>query len=249
MGRFVHEAIAVDPDTSDVYETEDAGTAGLYRFIPHEKQVLFKGGRLQMVKVLGRPDLRKGCRMGETLDAEWVDIRDPHRGHSPGTKDKHGVFQQGKDQGATTFGRLEGCWYGNGVVYFVSTSGGDTGNGQIWQYDPKASQVKLVFESPDAKVLDSPDNIAISPRGGIVLCEDGDYVPQRLHGLTRDGRIFPFAANNIVLRGERNGIKGDFRTEEWAGATFSSDGKWLFVNIQTPGLTFAITGPWEDGLL
>ena len=36
---------------------------------------------------------------------------------------------------------------------------------------------------------------------------------------------------------------------EWAGACYSPDGKWLFVNIQTPGITFAITGPWWQGPL
>ena len=35
---------------------------------------------------------------------------------------------------------------------------------------------------------------------------------------------------------------------EFTGPTFSDDGKVLFVNMQTPGLTFAITGPWEKYL-
>jgi hypothetical protein len=26
-----------------------------------------------------------------------------------------------------------------------------------------------------------------------------------------------------------------------------ADGKWMFVNLQIPGLTLAITGPWESG--
>ena len=29
-------------------------------------------------------------------------------------------------------------------------------------------------------------------------------------------------------------------------ATFSPDGRWLFANLQMPGLTVAITGPWEE---
>jgi secreted PhoX family phosphatase len=58
-----------------------------------------------------------------------------------------------------------------------------------------------------------------------------------------------FAQNNVVLQGEKNGFKGDFRNKEWAGACFSPDGQWLFVNAQTPGITFAITGPWEQTLL
>ncbi len=50
---------------------------------------------------------------------------------------------------------------------------------------------------------------------------------------------------NVQLSGERNGLKGDFRRSEWAGATHSPDGKWLFVNNQVPGITFAITGDWQ----
>ena len=68
-------------------------------------------------------------------------------------------------------------------------------------------------------------------------------------GLTPDGKIFRFASNNVVLAGERNGLEGDFRDSEFAGATFSPDGQWLFVNVQTPGITFAITGPWGEGLI
>jgi secreted PhoX family phosphatase len=42
---------------------------------------------------------------------------------------------------------------------------------------------------------------------------------------------------------------GNYRQSEWAGACYSPDGRWLFVNIQTPGVTFAITGPWGHGPL
>ena len=61
------------------------------------------------------------------------------------------------------------------------------------------------------------------------------------------GEIFPFAKNNVVVDGERNGIRGDFRNSEFAGATYSPDGRWLFVNVQNPGITFAVTGPWVGG--
>lgn len=249
MGRFIHEAVAVDPETGYVYETEDRGEAGLYRFIPTEPGNLAAGGRLQMLKVPGRLDLRRGCRAGETLDVQWVDIADPTRRHTPELHDAAGVFNQGKTQGATTFARLEGCWWGNGRVYFDATSGGDQGLGQIWQLDPRNQRLELVFESPSAAVLDSPDNLAVSPRGGIALCEDGKANPMRLQGLTPEGQLFPFAANHCLLRGERNGLRGDFRGTEWAGVTFSPDGQWLFANLQNPGITLAITGPWGEGLL
>jgi secreted PhoX family phosphatase len=127
----------------------------------------------------------------------------------------------------------------------VSTSGG-IGQGQIWEYDPSAETIRLLFQSPGSAVLNAPDNITVSPRGGLVLCEDGNGL-EFMHGLTVEGEIFPFAQNNIVLNGERNGFVGDFRGSEWAGACYSPDGKWLFANIQSPGLTVAITGPWMSG--
>jgi secreted PhoX family phosphatase len=120
--------------------------------------------------------------------------------------------------------------------------------GQVWELDIKAQQVRVVYQSPGEGTLNMPDNITVSPRGGLVLCEDGTANPC-VHGLTRDGRIFRFVRNNVVLTGERNGIKGDFRNREFAGATFSPDGEWLFLNIQSPGITLAITGPWQKGLV
>jgi uncharacterized protein len=118
----------------------------------------------------------------------------------------------------------------------------------VWEYDPAAEIIRLVFQSPGADVLNMPDNITVSPRGGLVLCEDGAGL-EYLHGLTVNGEIFRFAQNNVVLNGERNGITGDFTTLEWAGACYSPDGHWLFVNIQSPGISFAITGPWMSGAL
>jgi secreted PhoX family phosphatase len=109
-----------------------------------------------------------------------------------------------------------------------------------------------VFASPSADVLNAPDNVTVSPRGGIVLCEDGSG-REYLHGLTPDGEIFRFAENNIFLPPEfqaSKGYSGDFTGSEWAGATFEPKaGNWLFVNIQSPGVTFAITGPWSRGAL
>ncbi len=249
MGRFVHEALAIDPATGMIYETEDRGTAGFYRFTPNQYGKLAAGGRLQMMKVFGADDLRGGFEPGRTFDVAWVEIDEPTLAHSTSGNDALGVQMQGRRQGAAIFARLEGCWYGEGSIYVVSTSGGAAKSGQVWQYIPGEEKLRLIFESPGADVLDSPDNITVSPRGGILLCEDGDIVPHRLHGLTPDGGLFTLASNNIVLKGEVHDIKGDFRAQEWAGATFSPDGNWLFVNIQKPGVTFAITGPWEAGVL
>ncbi len=252
LGRFVHEAVAVDPAHGIVYLTEDHGTAGFYRFVPRTPGRLAEGGALEMLAVDGRPrfDTRRGQRPGMKLPVHWVPIRDPERPHrDPRLGDAQGVSSQGFEQGAAIFARLEGAWYGGGFVYFDATSGGNAGSGQVWEYSPAQTELRLVFESPGPSVLNKPDNLTVSPRGGIAICEDGSDQTQRIHGLTRDGQLFPFVRNNLVLKGERHGYRGDFRDREFTGVTFSPDGRWLFFNIQSPGITFALTGPWEDGKL
>jgi secreted PhoX family phosphatase len=247
MGRFSHEALAVDPATGYVYETEDAGNSGFYRFVPNTPGQMGDGGALFALKVPGVNVANLGANLpnGVTYNVEWVPIATPD---APGAIPGDFVWQQGRALGAARFARLEGCWYGNDQkIYVVSTSGG-IGQGQIWVYDPAAETIRLLFQSPSAAVLNAPDNICVSPRGGLVLCEDGGG-EEFLHGLTVEGEIFPFAKNNAVLNGERNGIVGDFRGSEWAGACYSPDGKWLFASLQSPGITFAITGPWMSGAL
>jgi secreted PhoX family phosphatase len=246
MGRFVHEAVALDPRTGIVYLTEDQGTAGFYRFIPTRPGLLGAGGRLEMLAIDGQPryDTRSGQRTGMTYPARWVEIDDPDPSDGlPGA-----VYQQGLAKGAATFARLEGAWWGDESVYFHATSGGDRKLGQVWRYRPNVGangEVLLVFESPSPEVLNAPDNITCSPRGGVVLCEDAAGTCH-LRGLTREGEVFPFAQNILNER-------------EFAGACYSPDGRVLFVNIQGVGrlntdpkllgMTFAIWGPWERGAL
>ena len=249
MGRFVHEAVAVDPATGIVYETEDAEVAGFYRFTPRVNGVLAAGGKLEMLAIDRQPayDTRRAQRTDVLLPVKWVPIDDPDKAHDTvsGT-DGRGVFMQGLRQGGAAFARLEGATYGGGRIYITSTSGGDAGYGQVWEFDPTQQTLRLVFESPGADSLNMPDNIRMSPRGGLVLCEDGTTIPS-IQGLTLDGQLFRFAQNGAILNGERNGLRGDFRASEFTGVCFSPDGKWLFANMQRPGITFAITGPWVNG--
>jgi secreted PhoX family phosphatase len=123
----------------------------------------------------------------------------------------------------------------------------------VFEYDPATETMTVLFASPDGSVLNNPDNICVSPRGGIVLCEDGDS-GEYLHGLTQDGVIFPFALNQVVI--PQGGVPGksvppgNYSGSEWCGSVFDTrNGNWLFANAQSPGITFAITGPWRTGSL
>jgi secreted PhoX family phosphatase len=242
--------------------------SGFYRYLPDEhpmlRRRLVNRGRLQMLAVAGTPqaDLAAAQPDGATYRVQWVDIEDPNPSfpYTPGepapTTNNQAISyvgDQGRAQGAAWFSRLEGAAYDRGVVYFCATQGGgpaepgssDTvggfgnGSGQVWAYDTFSGQLRLVFQSPGAAVLDFPDNVTTSKRGTLVLCEDssGDNY---LRGLTRQGSLFDIALNRLV------GASGSPRYgDEFAGATFSPNGSTLFVNIQASrGMTFAIWGPW-----
>ena len=282
MGFMDHEAAAVDPKTGFVYLTEDNGPrCGFYRFRPHRRPrrpgALEQGGVLEMLKVVGidNADLRSVAQ-GDSFEVEWVEIPEPNAdpegfaspdpGFPPieGTG-RSGPFLQGEAAGGAVFRRGEGCWYQRDVIYFVDTSGGIAQRGSVFALELPEEPVngfgrlQAIFVSPDEETADNPDNITLSPRGGIVLCEDGGgqvvggerTFGARLIGINRRGESFVFAENNMLLESAVEGKPfiqpEDYRGREFAGATFAPFGRLLFVNIQTPGVTFAIEGPWWRG--
>lgn len=251
MGRFSHEAAAIDPLSGDVYLTEDRGDSLFYRFVPNSPDTLAAGGTLWALRLKDWPNsvnTAKGFKslLNQPLAADWVQITQP----DPETDT---VRTEGRIAGAATFSRGEGAWYGNGHIYFVSTNGGEVGRGQVWAYDPGANTLTLVFEAIPANelgysdpswtaesvanngghVLAAPDNITVGPDGRIYVCEDGSGI-EKVVGINHAGEVFE------VIRNELN-------DSEFAGACFSHDGRFMFVNLQTPGLTCVVRGQWRMG--
>ncbi len=266
-GRFAHEAVAVDPTTGIIYQTEDdfAYWSGFYRYIPPNNPFRDKriedGGQLQVLGVVppgeSEPmvtNLSNDQEVGVTYRTAWIDIEDPDPDFPQGIANDPAsrvVFQEGESKGAAQFSRLEGITYFNGRFFLVSTEGGGPfpggngssgfgdGFGQVWVYDARAETLTLFFESPGRDILDMPDNVTVSPRRkSLLLCEDSSG-QNFLRGLSRDGLIFDFALNAFPGR----------ESDEFAGDTFSPDTRTLFVNLQSTGVTFAIWGPWERGIL
>lgn len=244
MGRFEHEAVAVDRKTGVVYMTEDMSSSGLYRFLPKTYGKLANGGVLQMLAAAEKPefDTRTGQPANAEYPVKWVTIDDP----DPESADvnRSAVHEQGLKKGGARFARLEGCEIdAKGRVYFAATSGGNSKAGQIWMYEPTGrdeGRLRLLFESPNKDVLFMPDNICLMPNSArLMICEDGDYdgleSKNYLRILTADGRIANFAAN----------VSEKFPRSEFAGSVFSPDGKTMFVNLQTAGVTLAIWGDWS----
>lgn len=247
MGRFRHEAIAVDPKSGVVFQTEDRDDGAIYRFIPNVPGKLQQGGRLQALIIateLSR-DTRNWpettpegdvIKPGKAYHVDWVDITDVE---SPEDDLRH----QARRKNAATFARGEGMWYGNGGVYFACTNGGREKLGQIWKYTPSPYEghaeekeipgtLELFIEPNDHSLCQNADNITIAPWGDLIICEDGSG-SDRLLGITPQG--------NAYLLGENKVSSG-----ELCGCCFSPDGQTLFFNMQAEGLTIAITGPWQN---
>lgn len=251
MGRFVHEAAAVDPSTGIVYMTEDSGDGLFYRFLPNSPAGrLAQGGRLQALAVRGTsgavmsnwPDAgASAVRLapGESVEVEWITLEDVQAPNND-------LRIRGRAAGAAIFSRGEGLAFafeGRGrAVYFACTSGGAAKKGQIWKYIPAEAEgtrdeeaapgrLELFVESTGEAHFDYADNIVASPGGDIVMCEDGDG-DNYLRGVTQTGNVYSIG---------RNALPGQ---SEFCGACFSPDGSTMFVNIQNPGITLAIQGDW-----
>ncbi|NIM58864.1 MAG: DUF839 domain-containing protein [Candidatus Aminicenantes bacterium] len=241
MGHFVHEGVAVEPDRSIAYQTEDQKDGLFYRFISNKAKRLSEGGRLQCLAVVDMPQFntrnwdKQRISPGEILTVHWVDLDDVD-------PDQDNLRYQGYKKGAAIFARGEGLCISDGVVYFGCTIGGQTGTGQIWRYvlspfegtdreNESPGKLELFIELNDKKTLKNPDQLTMAPWDDLLVCEDGEG-EQYMLGITPKRKVYRFARNALDI-------------SEFSGTSFSPDGSTMFLNNLKSGLTFAITGPWK----
>lgn len=294
MGRFIHEAVAVDPATGVVYETEDnRNIAAFFRYVPADTSgavgSLHHGGTLQAARIKtlvrqARPSTLAQANdqgllnpdIGDEYELEWVNIADPDAdpvvvAGQPGGVSlgfAAGPTHQALTQGCARMSRGEGIWYSAGKMFIVDTAAGVNGSGSVgngegavWELTLATMRLRAIFVSGHQTAGNNPDNVTVSPRGGVVLCEDGGGSTDafgtgaRLLGLNPAGEAYIFCKNNVNLSAQQVAGAGktvgaaDHRGSEFCGATFDPTGRVLFANIQTPGITVAITGPWNKGNL
>ena len=257
MGRFEHEAAAVDPESGIVYLTEDRHRSLFYRYLPNTPGQLADGGQLQALAFVDgdRFDTRNWSRepnveLNKWYDTRWVDL-----------EDVDGIANdlrlRGGEAGAAMFARGEGLCFADGSAFITSTIGGPHKMGQVFEYrlspvegqkeeSAKRGRIRLLAECSFSSVMRRVDNLTMSPWGDLVICEDYSTPVDAFFGvsgrrpdeehdglacLTPDGQQYRLARNALS-------------TSELAGVCFSPDGKTLFVNIQDEGLTVAINGPF-----
>ena len=197
-------------------------------------------------------------QLGRPFKVKWVEVPDRDATEVD-------VREQFADGEVTRGRKFEGVWGTTEGVYVVNSYALEKGedlpadavphSGMVWFYNYADETIQLVNYFPYQEYVhdeafepaypdlyfDSPDNVTVTPWGSLVLAEDGVGASHVLSSLP-GGPTYAIARNMINI--------GDEAPEysEFTGPTFSADGKVLYVNIQDPGLTLAITGPWETYL-
>ncbi len=267
FGRYAHEALAIDNDLNHVYLSEDASSpnglfyrwaapAGVRLRAGIADQLSDNAGTLAAMAILMDdgsvlPDVAylTSAQLGRPFPVRWVP-----------TVDRDGQTQSVRKQfadGVVTRGKkFEGVWGTDDGVYVVNSFAFNTADlpadavkhdGMVWFYSYADETITLVTYFPhqqtavdgtkakfDDLTFDGPDNVTVTPWGTLVLAEDGAGASHVLSSV-------PGGPSYAIARNQLN-------DSEFTGPTFSDDGRTLFVNIQTPGITLAITGPWETYL-
>jgi secreted PhoX family phosphatase len=165
LGRFRHEAAAVDPGRKIVYLTEDEPDGCFYRFRYEKPNKLIRG-------------VLEAATVGAGGAVSWTAVPDP-KGTPVATR--HQVA------GATVFDGSEGAWFGDGVVHFTTK-----GTNQVWAYDGATDTIAVVYDvkTSCSPVLRGVDNVTGTPGGDIYIAEDGGDMQLVLLGY--DGSVSPF---------------------------------------------------------
>ena len=218
LGRFMHEAAAVDPQHQHVYLTEDQPDGLVYRFTPSSYPSL-DAGVLEAAEILD-PGGDGPIAPGELRPLAWHVVPDPRVFLGVPTRDQVPA--------ATLFPGGEGCWFDAGSVYFTTK-----GNDRVWQLDTASDTIGILYDrvtSADPQ-LAGVDNVTVSPCGDVCVGEDPGNL--QIVALTASGGVRP-----IVQVTNTPG-------SEITGPAFSPDGRRLYFSSQrNPGRTYEVTGPF-----
>ncbi len=223
LGKFQHEAVAVDPINDHVYMTEDEIDGRLYRFVPRE-EASTSGGRLDLAD--GRIEVARVFGDGPDGPVEWLPVPDPSFSGDRPTRlqvPESSAFRGG-----------EGIWYADGVVYFSTAV-----DNRIWVYEIERKRVTVLYDDDvsDNPVLSGVDALTVSAQGDVLVAEDGGDL--QIVALAPTGEIVPV----VQIEGREGG--------EVAGPAFDPSGTHLYFSSQRGptdpllgGITYEISGPF-----
>lgn len=265
MGRFRHEALAVDPATGIAYLTEDRPDGIFYRFIPrvvsargHRPANLragdyVRGGTLEALRIVGRPQTltqnwaERAVSPRERLRVEWVRIPtpDPEGDDTWDPADARPDSAHRNRLAAPGSTRNQGWQLG--CAQFARAEGITWHRGALYFCCTSGGPavVGQVWKLDPARneltlLLESADRNQLEAPDNLCPAPNGDLV------ICEDGKTENYLTG--VTRDGRTyhlARNAHVMRREFCGACFSPDGRTLFVNVQQPSMTFAIRGPWE----
>ncbi len=274
FGRYAHEACAVDPWRQRVYLSEDASSPNglFYRWTAPSGYKLGPGiasklgptsGTLEAMAMIMDdgsvlPDVAyiTSAQIGRPFPVRWVNVPERDGQTTSVRKQFTDEITRGK-KFEGVYGTDEGVYVVNSFAFNTADLPADAvkHDGMVWFYSYKDQTITLVTYFPhqtttdtggapryDGVVFDGPDNVTVTPWGSLVLAEDGVGASHVLSSVP-GGPTYAIARNQLNI-----GTDAAPEYSEFTGPTFTDDGKVLFVNIQTPGITLAVTGPWDKYL-
>lgn len=168
LGRFKHEAVAVDPVLSHLYLTEDEPNGGFYRFVPANALPDLNAGVLQIAQVV---------HTAGAMQVTWLDVPDPLAIITP---TRYQLLA------AHRFNGGEGIAWHEGSVYFTTK-----GDNRVWRYDTQSELLDIIYDAATALTphLSGVDNLIITAAGDVLVAEDGGDMQIVLLG--PDGLVVP----------------------------------------------------------
>lgn len=168
LGRFEHEAVAVDPDAGFLYLTEDVPDGGFYRFRPARAMPYLATGVLEIASILSEAGGRR---------VVWREVPDPVA---------LTVLTRYQVPGYTAFDGGEGIAWHAGTVFFTTK-----GDNRVWAYDCATQAIDILYDLATSAEphLSGVDNVAITASGDVLVAEDGGDMQLVL--LAANGRVFP----------------------------------------------------------
>jgi len=168
LGRFRHEAVAIDPLNEVVYLTEDKPDGGFYRFRPDNPMPDLSAGVLEV------------ARLHETngrMSLSWVRVPDPQATVTP---TRYQIADYAPFKGG------EGLTYQSGRIYFSTKH-----DNRVWCYEVESSELTVIYdiETSSNPILSGVDNLTITPSGDVLVAEDGGDM--QVVVLTPDNRVIP----------------------------------------------------------
>lgn len=170
LGMFNHEAVAVDPQTLQLYLTEDRADGCLYRYTP-----------VSIGK--GIPDLHSGkLEVAEVVGEQEGFVR-WHHVPDPGATLEETRYQVSR---STKFRGGEGAWYANRTIYFTTKL-----DSRVWAYTPDTDELVIIYDHSyfPHPLLRGADNVTVSETGAVYVAEDGGDM--RLVMISANRRVLP----------------------------------------------------------